>query len=531
MAGKGPLLGELIRGLAVYASSGVVAVPADGEDRPDLLVLDPTRGVIAIEIEPHGADPDDANPFIRLNRKLAELQESVVMPSRPTRVAVLGELESGTAGQAPAGRVIVGRSDLVGGRWLSRLPTGSADLGELADLRAALTPELVFTTSTRRGARDEGADEREALRFQLDAEQSAVAMRPVADVLVVGGPPGSGKTLVLAARARWLARRHPDWRIQVLCYNRALVPYLRSLVCDQPNVGVDTIGKYAHSLGIRISFTDDGQTVNALAAARRRGLDWAAEALLIDEIQDFRPAWLEVAFATLRPDAGGAVLAGDAAQAIYHDSDLVDVLADHAVELVDLHRPYRSTSQILQATLALDPASSIEGVELAPAGEPVDLIWAQTWDDQAECVAWEISKMLAAGNRQPQDIAVLVTTKWGTFKRLSASLAEKSIPFLVVNDGNVNSFDPRSETVKVMTVHAAKGHEFPVVFLFGLEVLPAADPDDGETVRRGRVGFVGTTRAKDQLLVTYTRDNVYLERLRASPANVRRWVWPDDYEG
>jgi UvrD-like helicase C-terminal domain/AAA domain len=526
------LIEDLMRGLVDAATAGVVAVPADGADRPDLIVLDPERGVLAVEIEPEGADPSDTSPFVRLNRKLAEMQESVPMPSagRPTRIAVFGGIESGADVLALGGRVVLGRNDVTGVGWLSRIPAAPADSMELAELRAALTPELVFTTLSRRGARDDGAGQREQLRVQLDAEQSAIATRTVQDTLVLGGPPGSGKSLVLAARARWLASRHPHWRIQLLCFNRALVPYLRSLVSGHANVHVETFGKYAHSLGIRVWFDDDTRTAEALAVAKRRGLDWMTDALLIDEVQDFHPVWLKVALAVLRPHGGGAVLAGDPAQALYHDSDLATALAEHHVERLQLDRPYRSTGQILRATVALDPSFSIEGIPGAPSGEPVDLIWAQRWDDQAACVAWEIRQMLDSGLRQPQDIGALVTTKYGTFKRLSAALAAKSVPFLVINESNINTFDPLSPSVKIITVHSAKGHEFPVVVLFGLEALPDPDPEDVEATRRGRVGFVGATRAKDRLIVTYSKDNQYLGRLGALSKDVRRWVWPDDYE-
>jgi superfamily I DNA/RNA helicase len=55
--------------------------------------------------------------------------------------------------------------------------------------------------------------------------------------------------------------------------------------------------------------------------------------------------------------------------------------------------------------------------------------------------------------------------------------------------------------VKIMTVHSAKGHEFDVVVLFGLETLPSPSGDDPErdrqAVQRSKVGFVGMTRARD----------------------------------
>lgn len=67
--------------------------------------------------------------------------------------------------------------------------------------------------------------------------------------------------------------------------------------------------------------------------------------------------------------------------------------------------------------------------------------------------------------------------------------------------------DEDSDTVKLMTVHAAKGLEFPCVFVVGLEenLFPSAmsmyDRDDLEEERR--LFYVATTRAKARLWVTY----------------------------
>ncbi len=70
-----------------------------------------------------------------------------------------------------------------------------------------------------------------------------------------------------------------------------------------------------------------------------------------------------------------------------------------------------------------------------------------------------------------------------------------------------DQWDTESDQVTMMTLHAAKGLEFPVVYLVAVEdgILPhertTQDPDQLEEERR--LAFVGITRAKDELRMSY----------------------------
>lgn len=179
-----------------------------------------------------------------------------------------------------------------------------------------------------------------------------MAARPIGDTLLLTGPPGSGKTLVLAARARRLAAEHPEWQIQMICYNKTLMPYLRRLVADSPNVKIGRMSEIARDFGIRFSFDDDDVTRAGIRAAQRNGLPYSFDAVLVDEVQDFRIPWLEIAHALLRPNRGGMLIAGDSAQALYYDADLRSFLQKNHADHVALPRPYRTTRQILSAVKA-----------------------------------------------------------------------------------------------------------------------------------------------------------------------------------
>src|SRR5215213_9350185 len=87
---------------------------------------------------------------------------------------------------------------------------------------------------------------------------------------------------------------------------------------------------------------------------------------------------------------------------------------------------------------------------------------------------------------------------------------------------DTDKFD-RNAAVTMMTVHAAKGLEFPVVFLVGLEdgIFPHArsinDPKELEEERR--LAYVAITRAEKILFVTHSmRRRVYGEEMAAEPS-------------
>jgi ATP-dependent DNA helicase UvrD/PcrA len=75
----------------------------------------------------------------------------------------------------------------------------------------------------------------------------------------------------------------------------------------------------------------------------------------------------------------------------------------------------------------------------------------------------------------------------------------------------VDALDPRAEAVTLLTLHAAKGLEFPVVFLVGCEdgllpLCPPGAPAAAEAVaEERRLFFVGLTRAQDRLYLSHAR--------------------------
>jgi len=79
-------------------------------------------------------------------------------------------------------------------------------------------------------------------------------------------------------------------------------------------------------------------------------------------------------------------------------------------------------------------------------------------------------------------------------------------------------FDPRADRVALMTMHAAKGLEFPVVFVVGLEegLMPLVfgAPDAAAEAEERRLLYVAMTRARDRLYLTRAAERLWRGRLR-----------------
>ncbi len=103
------------------------------------------------------------------------------------------------------------------------------------------------------------------------------------------------------------------------------------------------------------------------------------------------------------------------------------------------------------------------------------------------------------------------------FDALSAFLERCSLV------ADVDKYDENADAVVLMTVHSAKGLEFPVVFLPAMEdgVFPgnqninSASADDMEEERR--LAYVALTRAKDKIYITHTRNRMLYNQTSYNP--------------
>jgi len=97
--------------------------------------------------------------------------------------------------------------------------------------------------------------------------------------------------------------------------------------------------------------------------------------------------------------------------------------------------------------------------------------------------------------------------------------------------GDVDRWERSADRVSLMTLHSAKGLEFPIVIIIGVEdgILPLVRAGDGDTniEEERRLLYVGNTRAMEKLYLTHTRTRMrFGQTTRSAPSRFLRELAP-----
>ena len=107
------------------------------------------------------------------------------------------------------------------------------------------------------------------------------------------------------------------------------------------------------------------------------------------------------------------------------------------------------------------------------------------------------------------------------YSEISLALALQMFLEEVALVSDTDDINKEHDTVHVMTIHSAKGLEFPVVFILGLEegIFPhsrsALSPSELEEERR--LMYVGLTRAKEKVYLLYTEQRTIFGSTQVNP--------------
>jgi DNA helicase-2/ATP-dependent DNA helicase PcrA len=88
---------------------------------------------------------------------------------------------------------------------------------------------------------------------------------------------------------------------------------------------------------------------------------------------------------------------------------------------------------------------------------------------------------------------------------------------------DVDNYDAEADAVVLMTIHSAKGLEFPVVFLPGMEeeIFPSGRSvmQAEELEEERRLAYVAITRAKDRLFMIHAKERLFYGKTMYNPAS------------
>jgi superfamily I DNA/RNA helicase len=259
-------------------------------------------------------------------------------------------------------------------------------------------------------------------------------------------------------------------------------------------------------------------------------------ALLVDEAHDFEDAWLRMAVRLVDPATNSLLVLYDDAQSIYQKRRRKFTMASVGIQAQGrtsiLKLNYRNTAEVLSLAVQvaqsllqggleeLDEQGGIPLVQPASAGRrgsvPL-LIEARSTREEARWISDRVSDRLAGG-ASPSDIAILARTR-SLLQPLEQALARRKLPVQSMAGQAVRSFDWSAPSVKLLTLHSAKGLEFPSVHIAGLQAMPLKDELAEDAAR---LLYVGMTRATQELTLSCSGPSTMVERVRTALEAVRR---------
>ena len=420
--------------------------------------------------------------------------------------------------------------DYRGGHLIVRAGPGSGKTRMLVARAGALAHgagggDLLMITFTRKAAEEM----RQRLAQTGAAGRATVSTFHALGLGILGDRPGQGPELIdpdeRQALLKRIAKEHDLRQADVeLAISRA-----KQRLDARPEAEyIDAWRAYHQALDGRLDLDDLVlRAVEALDRDAALSDKWSSRFahVLVDEYQDVNPVQVEL----LRKISASAEVTaiGDPDQAIYGFRGAERALFDSfemtftGAAALTLGRNYRNAEPVLASAGALMRAEREAQAMAAMAGPGPLITCREAADPMAEArwIAGQVVDLLGGlDSRQVEggadakgkgygaaDIAVLYRLH-AQAGLIAEALSEAGVPLQVAADRPLAELDPldlRAQRVSLLSMHAAKGLEFPVVFIAGLEsgLLPYEPPNKppAEAAEERRLLYVAMTRAKRRL--------------------------------
>ncbi|MFW9948929.1 MAG: UvrD-helicase domain-containing protein [Candidatus Thorarchaeota archaeon] len=371
----------------------------------------------------------------------------------------------------------------------------------------------------------------------IDIEQERLARELGEGHRLIFGVAGSGKTILLVARARILAKKHTNWKILILCYNRLLKSMLFNMLNPldyEADITISTFHSWAASYILNSKNYFKTLYLNGKNTAEKEGKiteffrDFVPDilmqlimsqgedkrqydAILIDEAQDFDQSWFKPIVKVLNPETNSLLITCDGLQGIYdrkkfHWSE-VGIQAKGRVKRFE--KSYRIPIEIglvAQATLPKRLKDLIDKYdeflstkEFVGNHGSVEIILSQNREEEYETLSEKISRFLT----NPQEILILF--KYNLEKKdynhpLFDYLKKNNIQWKALKDHNFSS-----PGLLIGTLHGTKGLESDTI------IIPEVDTYVSDKDRQ--LLYVGMTRSRKKLILSANRSTELIKNL------------------
>ncbi len=238
---------------------------------------------------------------------------------------------------------------------------------------------------------------------------------------------------------------------------------------------------------------------------------WKFRDLFVDEFQDVNPLQFALLQAWLGPTSSLTVV-GDPCQAIYSwngaDSRFLNNFEKYFPDsqTITLKDNFRSSPEILALSSSILP--TMESLNPKMQSGRLPTIRAELNEyEEARSVA-SLVKEPAIGNITLGDQAVLVRTH-AQIPPIAEVFKDQDIKFRVASDSEFGARAGSDDEVEILTLHAAKGLEWKIVHLCGVEegFHPIAHANTELALgEERRLFFVGLTRAEEELHISWARN-------------------------
>jgi hypothetical protein len=434
-------------------------------------------------------------------------------------------------------------------RALTPFSCPKLELSELSRLYDGIWPSRGTKLPARKGV---GPEEFQANIAALDNSQARVARKLGKGHQILLGAPGTGKSLVLAHRCRYLKQYDSGVkRILVVCFNIAASRYLRRLIQEQ-GVGMGPDGvEVLHFFELCSRIMDlaveyEGEQSDyydyVLAEALSVSQDGDSkiqsyDAIMVDEGQDLSDDMYRLLLSTLVP-GGDLLIALDSNQNIYRRRSTWKSLGINAVgNSHTLQVPYRNTVEIHDFAEAFtgNPTGLAAQPELLPEassrhGMQPRLEHCESYELLLDFLTDEIQRQIENKEYKRSEIAIIYDdktyaeadvegpvqfeySKKENVRQIYERLEAAGIPTKWVSeDARAKElYDITTDRVTLVSIHSAKGLDFDLVYLLGgNQIAPSGTLSSAEL----NLFYVGITRAKHQLVIPYCCESEFIARAR-----------------